>query len=235
MPKTIGILGGMSPESTVEYYRHIIRSHISANKDHNYPEIIIYSVSFEPITHMAEEGRWGDVAAQLGKSARKLEKAGADFIVIATNTMHLVYNELQEAVSIPILNLLDIVAAEVKSRGISRIGVLGTHFTMQLNLYNESMKRQDIQVITPLNEDMEYVNKVIYEELIEGRFEDSSRIGFAGVINRLRTLGAQGVILGCTEIPLLISEKDSSLPVFDTARIHAEAALDFAMRDSNIK
>jgi aspartate racemase len=229
MHKRIGILGGMSPESTVEYYQYITRAYTKRFGDYGYPEIIIYSVSFQPYVDWPEQERWDLVAQGLSKAAQKLEAAGADFIVIATNTMHLVFDQVQASISVPMLSLLDTVGDAILARGMKTMGLLGTKFTMEKTFYQDALARKGIIVLVPTAEEREYVNTVIYSELVAGQIRDESRAGFVDVINKLAERGADGVILGCTEIPLLVSEEDAGMPLFDTTVIHAEAALNYAL------
>ena len=229
MHKRIGILGGMSPESTVEYYQYITHAYTERFGDYGYPEIIIYSVSFQPYVDWPGQDRWDLVAQGLSEAAQKLEAAGADFIVIATNTMHLVFDQVQASVSVPMLSLLDAVAEAILARGMKTVGLLGTKFTMEKTFYHDALARKGIAVVVPDKQDREYVNAVIYDELVAGQIRDESRDGFVAVIKRLAARGAEGVILGCTEIPLLVSEADAGMPLFDTTVIHAEAALNYAL------
>ena len=165
--------------------------------------------------------------------AKQLEKAGADFIIIATNTMHLVFDEVQASVNVPMLSLLEAVAEAILARGMKTVGLLGTKFTMEKTFYQDALVRQGITVLTPEAEGREYVNRVIYNELVAGRILDESRRGFVAVIKKLVERGAEGVILGCTEIPLLVSEADVGMPLFDTTIIHAEAALNYALAEQS--
>lgn len=229
MHKTIGILGGMSPESTVAYYEHITRAYVKRYGDCSYPRILIYSVSFQTYIDWPREGRWDLVADGLSKAAQVLEAAGADLVLIATNTMHLVFDEVEASVGIPVLSLLDAVGEMVQGRHLTTVGLLGTRFTMETTLYPEALAERGISVLVPDPEDRALVDRVIYDELIAGQICDSSRNSFIGIIDRLQARGAEGVILGCTEIPLLLSEKDVDLPLFDTTVIHADVALMFAV------
>jgi len=229
MAKRIGILGGMSPESTTEYYEYITRTYTQRFGDYGYPEIIIYSVSFQPYVDWPNEERWDLVARGLGQAAQRLEAAGADFILIATNTMHLVFDEVQASVRVPMLSLLDAVGEAILARGIGTVGLLGTKFTMEKTFYQEALAQKGIAVLVPDAGDRAYVNDVIYTELVAGQIRDESRAGYVEVIERLAERGAEGVILGCTEIPLLVSAADVGLPLFDTTTIHAEAALRYAL------
>jgi aspartate racemase len=228
MHKRIGILGGMSPESTVAYYEYITRTYTERYGDYGYPEIIIYSVSFQPYVDWPNQERWDLVAQGLARAAQKLEAAGADLILIATNTMHLVFDQVQGSVQTPMLSLLDAVAEAILARGLDRVGLLGTRFTMEKAFYQDALAPHGITVLVPDAADREYVNAVIYDELVAGQIRDQSRAGFAAIVRRLAERGAEGVILGCTEIPLLIGEADVGLPLFDTTTIHAEAALRYA-------
>jgi len=229
MHKTIGILGGMSPESTAVYYQYITRAYTQRYGDHGYPAIIIYSVSFQPYIDWPGQGRWDLVAEGLSEAANKLQAAGADFIVIATNTMHIVFDEVQSRVGIPMLSLLDAVGDAILAQGISVVGLLGTSFTMEKPFYRQALSSKGISVVTPEPDDRHYVNHVIYDELVMGETRSESRAGFKEIIGKLADRGAQGIILGCTEIPLLVSEDDAGMPLFDTTAIHAQAALDYAV------
>jgi aspartate racemase len=229
MHKKIGILGGMSPESTIAYYEHITRTYTERFRDYGYPEIIIYSVSFQSYVDWPQQERWDLVAQGLGEAARRLEAAGADFIVMAANTMHLVFDQVQASIQVPMLSLLDAVAEAILARGMPRVGLLGTQYTMEKTFYQDALGRRGIAVLVPDAEDRQYVNAVIYNELVAGQIRDESRAGLIALIRRLAKRGAQGVILGCTEIPLLVAEADAGVPLFDTTAIHAEAALRFAV------
>jgi aspartate racemase len=231
MHKRIGILGGMSPESTVAYYEYITRNYTERYGDYGYPEILIYSVSFQPYVDWPNEGRWDLVAQGLAGAARTLVAAGADLLLIATNTMHIVFDEIQASVDVPVISLLEAVAQAILARGISTVGLLGTRFTMEQPFYRQAFSGHGIKVLVPEAEDRAYVNRVIYDELVAGQIRAESRAGFLEVIGRLANRGAQGAILGCTEIPLLVSEADAGLPLFDTTAIHAEAALRYAINE----
>jgi len=229
MHKTIGILGGMSPESTVAYYEHITRTYTERFGDYGYPQILIYSVSFQTYVDWPEEGRWDLVAEGLSQGARSLDLAGADVILIATNTMHIVFDEVAASVNVPMLNLLDAVGEAIEARGMRSVGLLGTAFTMEKTFYQDALAERGITILLPEGEDRKRVNDVIYDELVAGVIRDASREVFLGIIDDLEARGAEGVILGCTEIPLLVSQELSALPLFDTTTIHAEAALRYAV------
>jgi aspartate racemase len=229
MHKKIGVLGGLSPESTIEYYRYITRAYTERFGDYGYPEIIIYGVSFQPYVDWSQQERWDLVALGLSEAAKKLEAAGADFIVIATNTMHLVFDQVQASVAVPMLSLLDAVGDAILKQDVKRVGLLGTKFTMEKTFYQDALARKGITVLIPNKDEREYVNAVIYDELVAGRIRDESRAGFVAIIKKLAERGAEGVILGCTEIPLLVSEEDAGLSLFDTTAIHAKATPNYAL------
>jgi aspartate racemase len=223
--KRIGILGGMSPESTVAYYEYITRTYTERYGNYGYPEILIYSVSFQPYVDWPSAGRWDLVAQGLSEAAKKLAAAGADLILIATNTMHIVFDQVQASVDTPMLSLLDAVADAIEGRELATVGLLGTRFTMENPFYQDSLARRGISFLVPDAGDREFVDRVIYEELVAGQVRDESRSGYVTIVDKLAKRGAEGVILGCTEIPLLLTEGDVNLPLFDTTAIHAEAAL----------
>jgi aspartate racemase len=183
MHKKIGILGGMSPESTIAYYERITRTYTERFGDYGYPEIIIYSVSFQPYVDWPQQEQWNLVAQGLGQAARRLEAAGADFIVMATNTMHLVFDEIQASIQIPMLSLLDAVGEAILTRGIRKVGLLGTRYTMEKPLYQDALEGRGITVLVPDAEDRRYVDAVIYDELVAGQVRDESRRGFTTVIS----------------------------------------------------
>ena len=230
MAKRIGILGGMSPESTIEYYRYITHTYTERFGDYGYPEILIYSVSFQPYVDWPKQDRWDLVAKGLSHAAQKLAAVGAEVILIATNTMHLVFEQVQASVDVPMLSLLDAVGEAIAAQGLETVGLLGTKFTMEKTFYQKALDARGIRVLVPEARDRTYVNRVIYEELVAGQVRDVSRAGFVEVIDRLVARGAEGVILGCTEIPLLVSAMDVTCPLFDSTVIHAEAALSAALQ-----
>ena len=229
MHKTIGIVGGVSPESTSEYYQHITRTYTQRFGDHGYPQIVIFSVTFQPYIDWPNQERWDLVARGLTEAVGRLKAAGADFALLAANTMHLVFDEVQSQVGIPMLSLLDAVGEAILARGMNTVGLLGTRFTMEKPFYREALSRLGISVEVPDPDDRRYVNDVIYNELIVGDIRGESRAGYIRIMRKLAERGAQGIILGCTEIPLLVAEEDARMPLFDTTTIHAEAALDCAI------
>lgn len=233
MHKRIGILGGVSPESTAEYYQYITRMYTRRFGNYAYPEILIYSVSFQSYVDWPSQNRWDRVAQGLSEAAQALERAGADFLVIAANTMHLVYDQVQASVQIPVLSLLDAVTGAIHACGFSTVGLLGTRFTMDGPLYTRSLGSRGITVLLPEAEEREWIDRVIYTELVAGQFREESRQGFIRIVRRLAERGAQGIILGCTEIPLLLHAADVRVPLFDTTQIHAEAALQYALASAS--
>ena len=222
--KTIGLIGGMSWESTVTYYEVINETIKKELGGLHSAKIILYSVDFDEIEKCQAEGDWQKSAEILSSAAVSLEKAGADFILICTNTMHKVANEIQASVHLPILHIAEATAKEINHKQLNRIALLGTKYTMTQDFYKQKLIENDIQVLIPEHEDIELVNHVIYDELCLGIINKQSKEELIRIIHELKEKGAQGVILGCTEIGLLIQQQDSDIPVFDTTFIHAQAA-----------
>ena len=222
--KTIGLLGGMSWESTVTYYQVINETVKETLGGLHSAKILMYSVDFEEIERCQSSGQWEESAAILSDAAMRLEAAGADFIVICTNTMHKVAPEIQKRITVPVLHIAEATAMKLKEAGITKVGLLGTAYTMREDFYAEVIRRNGIEVLVPKEEEIETVNSIIFQELCLGEIHDQSRTKVLHIIEALRQNGAQGVILGCTELGLLIHSEDTDLPVFDTALIHARAA-----------
>jgi aspartate racemase len=231
--KRIGILGGMSPESTTLYYEHITRTYTSKFGDYGYPEILIYSVNFQKFVDWQHNGQWAEAARAMAEALERLRGTGADFGLIATNTMHIVFDEVQRAVHMPLLSIIQATAEAVLAAGLRSIGLLGTVFTMSEPFFREGLERSGIKVLVPDSGDQQRINNVIYQELCRGDIWDSSRQMFLENIDRLRRRGAEGIILGCTEIPLLIEPQHCPLPLFNTSLLHAAKALDFALQSSD--
>ncbi|MBD3205485.1 amino acid racemase [Candidatus Bathyarchaeota archaeon] len=229
MYKRIGILGGLTPESTVTYYMHIVHRYHEVHGDHGYPECVIFGVSFQKFEDWMEKEDWDSIESELLKGLKVLEDAGADFAVIATNTMHILFEKLQEQVNFPLLSIIDATAEAILEEGISTVGLMGTRFTMNEPFYRKGLEKHGIKVIVPDVKDKEYIQKVIFEELSVGKLTEDSREGFLMIIDKLREKGAEGIVLGCTEIPLLVRQKDTKIKIFDTAVIHAEKALRHAI------
>lgn len=222
--KTIGLIGGMSAESTVTYYK-VINSVVNQKLGgFHSAKCLLYSVDFYEIERCQMSGEWEKSGEILADAARRLQKGGADFLVLCTNTMHKVAHAIQSAVNIPFLHIAEATARRVKDAGIGRVCLLGTAFTMEEGFYKDVLAKNGIDVIVPDADDRKTVNDVIYGELCHGVIKDESRAKFVGIINKTAALGARGAILGCTEIGLLVGNGDITLPVFDTALIHAEEA-----------
>jgi len=230
--KTIGLIGGMSWESTVSYYRTINRVVGERLGGLHSAKVALYSVDFHEIEVLQHEGRWAESGDILAEAARAVRRGGADFIVLCTNTMHKVAAQIEAAVDVPLLHIADATAERVKAAGLTRIGLLGTKFTMEEDFYRGRLEEQHgLDVLTPPTDQRELVHRVIYGELCLGHVLDPSRRGFQQVVTDLVERQAQGVILGCTEIGLLLRAEDAPVPLFDTATIHAEAAARYAMAE----
>ena len=219
--KTVGLLGGMSWESTVTYYQNINETVKEKLGGLHSAKILMYSVDFDEIEKLQASGNWEQSAQILADAACRLEKAGADFIVICTNTMHKVAPQIQSHINIPILHIADATADELTKANIKTVALLGTKYTMTQDFYKSRINDKNIKVLIPEEKDIEIVNHVIYDELCRGIISEKSRQEYVRIISSLQQKGAQGVILGCTEIGLLISQKDLPIPVFDTTYIHA--------------
>lgn len=233
--KTIGLLGGMSWESSALYYQLInegVRDRLGAFHS---AKLVMSSVDFAEIEKLQSAGDWDAAGRILAEQSRGLEAAGADFLVLCTNTMHKVASAIEEAVSIPLLHLADTTAAAVTNTGIRTVALLGTAFTMEQDFYKERLASHGLTVVVPDEAQRQIVHQIIYEELVLGLVRDESREEYVQIIDSLRDRGAEGVILGCTEIELLIGAQDSSLPVFPTTRLHAEAAVQMALEEATIR
>lgn len=227
--KKIGIIGGLSVESTLEYYKIIARSYNKIKGDSSSPNLVIDSLDLQKLTNWFAADEWDKVLEELYLSATNLIAAKADVIIMATNTPHIVFNELKAKVSVPMISIMDAVAEEIKKHDLSKVGLIGTKFTMQGVYYQKAFEKYVLEVITPTIDDQEIISKIIYKELTFHILKDSSREEYLGVIDRLHEKGAEGVILGCTEIPLLVKQEDCKIPVFDTTTIHALAVLNYAL------
>ena len=228
--KTIGLIGGMSWESSGHYYRIInerVRDFVGGLHS---ARILMLSVDFAGIEACQVEGRWDDAAAELVDAARSLERGGADCLVLCTNTMHKVSAEISAAVRIPFLHIADPTAAAIRAAGLSRVGLLGTRFTMEEDFYVARLANQArVEVLVPEAADRVIVNRIIFDELCLGRVEDDSRTEYLRIIDKLVSRGAAGIVLGCTEIMMLVGSNAVGVPLFDTTTLHAEAAVDFAL------
>jgi aspartate racemase len=228
--KTIGLIGGMSWESSLEYYRIINETVKERLGGLHSAECVMYSIDFAPMEVLQQQGRWLEAAQHLVRVARNVEKAGADFVVLCTNTMHKVANDIQANISIPMLHIADATAQKVKMAGLKTIGLLGTRFTMEEDFYKSRLSQKyGLTVLIPDNEEREIVHRVIYDELVLGEIRSESRSHYLQIMERLVQSGAEGIILGCTEIGLLVHNEDSRVPLFDTTKIHAVAAVEYAL------
>jgi aspartate racemase len=228
--KTIGLIGGMSWESTVPYYRIINETVRERLGGFHSAKIVLYSVDFHEIEQLQSSGAWEESACVLALAAQSLQAAGADFLVLCTNTMHKVADAIEKAVSIPLLHIADPTAETIKQAGISKVGLLGTRFTMEQDFYRGRLHdRHHLDVVIPDPAGCEIVHRVIYEELVMGVVRDESSAEYRRIIQRLVDQGAQGVILGCTEISMLVGASDSPVPLFDTTGIHARQAAEYAL------
>ena len=222
--KTIGLIGGMSWESTVTYYQVINETIKKELGSLHSAKCILYSVDFDEIEKYQSSGEWNKSAEVLAQAASALESAGADFIVICTNTMHKVAPEISKKITIPILHIADMTAIELKKANIKKVGLLGTKYTMQQDFYKNVLLNNGIEVIVPGNAEIEVVNSIIYDELCVGKISAQSKATYLDIISELSNKGAQGIILGCTEIGLLVKQSDTTVPLFDTTLIHAQSA-----------
>jgi len=227
--KTIGMIGGMSWESSIEYYRLVNEGVKSQLGGLHSAQCLMYSVDFEEIERYQHAGDWEKATEVMIAAARRLESGGADFVLICTNTMHKMAREVQAAIGIPLLHIVDATVVSIKSRNIHKVGLLGTRFTMEGEFYSGRLKAHGLDVVTPNQTDREIVHRVIYQELVLGKIVPESRQEFRRIIQNLQEEGAEGIVLGCTEIGLLIKEEDTYLPIFDTTRLHAQAAVDVAL------
>jgi len=232
--KTIGLIGGMSWESSIEYYRIINQGIREKMGGLHSARSLMYSVDFAEIEVLQHQKRWQEATEMMKDAARSLEAGGADFVLICTNTMHLMAESVERAVSIPLLHIADATADAVRKSGMSTVGLLGTRFTMEEDFYSGRLsQKHGLEVFIPQEDERQRVHDIIYDELCCGTIKDPSRMEFVRIIEGLSARGAQGIILGCTEIGLLVKAGDSSLPIFDTMEIHARAAVDFALSDED--
>ena len=228
--KTIGLLGGMSWESTVGYYRAINEGVKNALGGLHSAKIAMYSVDFEPIEKLQQEGDWEGTARILSEAALSIQSAGADFLIICTNTMHKVAPQIENAVTIPLLHIADATAEVLVRNNIKKVGLLGTAFTMEQDFYKGRLSNKyGINVLVPNEEDREIVHRIIYQELCLGKIQAESKAEYLRIIDSLANQGAEAVILGCTEIGMLVNQGDTNVKLFDTTAIHAEKAVEYAI------
>jgi aspartate racemase len=228
--KTIGLIGGMSWESSIEYYRIINETVRARLGGLHSAKSIMYSVDFAEIEALQQQGRWNEATALMIAAAQRVENGGADFVIICTNTMHRMADEVQNQIKIPLLHIVDATAEKIKAQGLKKIGLLGTRFTMEEDFYRGRLsEKHGLEVIIPTEKERDIVHRVIFDELCLGEIRPSSREQYVSVMDHLARDGAEGIILGCTEISLLIQEEDSQVPLFDTTKIHAMAAVEYAL------
>jgi len=227
--KRIGILGGLTAESTVHYYQHIFRTYEERHGDLGYPETVIYDVSFQRFADWMYIEDWDSIEEALLNGLERLDAAGADFAVIATNTMHILFDKLEAKSPLPLISIVDATAEAIEEEGLTVVGLLGTRFTMEKPFYIEGLKRHGIEALVPEKDERDYIDKVVFQELAKGNLRKESRDRFVEIIGGLVERGAQGVVLGCTEIPLLVRPEHTDVKLFDTAVIHADKALRYAV------
>ncbi|WP_088011076.1 aspartate/glutamate racemase family protein [Gottfriedia acidiceleris] len=228
--KTIGLIGGMSWESSLLYYQIMNERVKEKLGGHHSAKSLLYSVDFQEIKTLQFEGRWDELTKIMIEIAKKLETSGADCLVICTNTMHKMAKEVEESVKIPLIHIADATAKEIVNNGIKKVALLGTAFTMEHDFYKGRLIEQfGLDVIVPNEAERKLVHNIIYEELCLGIVKEESKQVYLNIIDQLIERGAEAVILGCTEITMLVSQEQVSIPVFDTTRIHAERAVDFAL------
>lgn len=227
--KTIGLIGGMSWESTAVYYRYLNEYIRNQYGDLHSAKCVLYSFNFQDIVELQKAGRWEEATKELVEAAKQLKAAGAELLVICTNTMHLMADEVEEATGLPLIHIIDALAMHIEAKGLSKVGVLGTKFTMEQPFYKERMLTHGIELVIPDDEERSLIHEVIFSELCRGQFNPDSKKAYMKILEGLTEQGAEGVILGCTEIPLLISQEDTQIPLFDSTKIHAESAIKRAL------
>ncbi|WP_313383804.1 aspartate/glutamate racemase family protein [Pantoea sp.] len=229
--KTIGLIGGMSWESTALYYRILNEEVKRALGGLHSARVVLYSLDFDEIEKLQSAGRWDEAGVLLAQAAQALSLAGADFLVLATNTMHKVAGQIEQAVAIPLLHIADATAQRIHEMGLNKVGLLATRFTMEEAFYRGRLTEKfGLEVITPEQGDRDFIHQVIYEELCQGIINPESRVRFCEIMARLAARGAEGIILGCTEITMLVTVNDASVPLFDTTQIHAQRAVQQALQ-----
>ncbi len=227
--KTIGLIGGTTWLSTIDYYRIINQEVNNRLGGMNSAKILMYSLNFEEFKPPANPDKWEPIVKLLSDIATTLERGGADCVVICANTPHMVADLVQKNIKIPLINIAEVTGIEIRKQEINKIGLLGTKFTMEFNFFKDKLALLGIETIIPDNIDREFVHNSIYHELAKGVFKEETKVRYIEIIKKLILQGGEGVILGCTEIPMLIKQEDSAIPIFDTALIHANAAVDFAL------
>jgi aspartate racemase len=226
MAKRIGILGGISHESTVKYYDLIHERYFERYGDYYYPEVVVFSLDFQRFTDLEDRGDVEGYVAYINEGVRSLERAGVDFIVMAANSPHAVFDEVQERSEVPLINIVDVVAKAAEKEGLGSLLLTGIRFTMQSTFYQTACSRRGIEVVTPSEAEQTEIDRFIFDELVVGLFREESKRRFLEIIGRYNV---DGVILGCTELPLLVSQEDADIRLMNTLELHVEAALDYSM------
>ncbi len=226
--KTIGLIGGLSWQSTIDYYRFMNMEVLKRTNGKHEAKIIIDSVDFGEVEAFMKEKDFEGISTMMVKSAQRLEKAGADLVMIGANTMHFAAEPVQDSISIPLINIVDATIKAIQAKSLTKIGLLGTKFTMEQDFFKKRLLANDIDVNVPVAADREFIHQTIFKELFNAHINPESKKRFLSIMDRLANDGAQGIILGCTEIPLLIKQEDTALPVFDTTEIHSLAAIEMA-------
>jgi len=233
--KTIGLIGGMSWESSLEYYRIMNETVKEKLGGFHSAKSVMYSVDFEEVEKLQHQGIWDEATELMIDAAQRIERAGADFVVICTNTMHKMAKEIQESIKIPLLHIADVTAEKIKAQKLNRVGLLGTKFTMEEDFYKgRLLKKFGLEVIIPEKEERQIIHNILFNELCLGEIKKLSEDKFKKIIDNLLAKGAEGIILGCTEIPLLINQEDYKIPLFDTTAIHAKTAVEYAIGEYEI-
>ena len=228
--QVIGLIGGMSWESSIEYYRIINEAVKQKLGGLHSAKIVLYSFDFDEIEKLQSKGKWEELTNKMIKAAQTLEKAGANLIIICANTMHKMAEEIENNIKIPLLHIVDATAEKIKEKGFKKVGLLGTIYTMEEDFYkNRLIEKHGFEVIIPNSDERKIVNDILFNELCLGEIKETSKEKYKKIIKNLSEKGAEGIILGCTEIPMLINQKDVEIPVFDTTKIHAEFAVEHAI------
>ena len=227
--RKVGLIGGISWVSTADYYKYINEGINARLGGLNFAECIIYSFNYSDIKKNNEANDWDKTLQMISTASVSLKNAGAEAIVLCANTMHLIADRLEKQINIPVINIAEATATEIKKKNLKKVALLGTKFTMELNFFTDKLKEREIQFIIPDEDDRAFIHYTIFEELGRGTVLPESKQRYISIINKLQHKGAEGVILGCTEIPLLIKQEDVNIPIFDTTLIHANAAVDFML------
>ena len=227
--KSIGLIGGLSYVSTIEYYRYINELANEKLGGNETIEVIMYSVNFGEIKVLTEAGDWNKISDIICKVAQTIEHGGASCLLIGANTMHKIADEVQVAIKIPVIHIAEAVAKDILKNGLKKVGLLGTRYTMQLGFYTDRLAKYGIETIIPEQEDVEYINYTIYNEFSKNIFTAEAKRNYLNIISKLKERGAEGIIGGCTEIPILIKPGDCTIPIFDTAKIHSEAGVEYVL------